>query len=414
MSEYQKITPAARTESGIEGDFVHDSQTMASGDGFKNVSKLWFDQTLTFDQALEALHAEESLCSDVQAPVNQVNIELDETNKLVLQIEGEPVYLTSHSQLQLATWCDLSHGFVNQMTEDKKTSTGKLKYNRDGQDAQTLLVAFLNGKRRLDGNKKLLFRLKDVDGRKELRAVMSDKYDAISNIWYMELLQSLMPDARVSHWRGDIDAIYGNILIPDTIRVESDSEYGGMIAIGNSEIGTRRLSQRPSVFRAICMNGCIWGQTEGEHIRKVHRGIELAEIEKMILANINEQIPLMESVVDSFLETRKREIHKDLLSGVFLTVAKDLSLSRGLKGQAMNMVGLYKEHEQEHQNLFGIINAITRVGQECPNQTWVKCDEYAGRMVHYTENQFDRLVATAKSVQPKDIEKVFGVESLAV
>ncbi len=54
-----------------------------------------------------------------------------------------------------------------------------------------------------------------------------------------------------------------------------------MVSVSNCEIGKRALGSLPSLFRAICMNGCIWGQAYGEKIKVVHRGeIDLDQLEQ--------------------------------------------------------------------------------------------------------------------------------------
>ena len=96
------------------------------------------------------------------------------------------------------------------------------------------------------------------------------------------------------------------MLIPDTIREESDSDYGGMLSIGNSEIGERRISSMPSIFRAICMNGCIWDQTAGKGINQVHRGkIDLDQLFLVIKENLEVQIPLLPQGIERLLGTRR-------------------------------------------------------------------------------------------------------------
>ena len=40
-----------------DGDFVHATQTMASNDGYRNVSKSWFDKTISYDEGFELLQA---------------------------------------------------------------------------------------------------------------------------------------------------------------------------------------------------------------------------------------------------------------------------------------------------------------------------------------------------------------------
>ena len=45
--EYQPIEG-----EGNQGQFVHDGQTMASKQGFNNVSKLWYDKTVSYDEGM--------------------------------------------------------------------------------------------------------------------------------------------------------------------------------------------------------------------------------------------------------------------------------------------------------------------------------------------------------------------------
>ena len=70
-----------------------------------------------------------------------------------------------------------------------------------------------NALRRLDPEKK--YRLRTyTDG--TCRAFVTDRYAPIDNRWYLEQLKQNLPEGRLSHWRGDEDTIYGNILL-DTI-----------------------------------------------------------------------------------------------------------------------------------------------------------------------------------------------------
>ena len=44
--------------SGNEGDFVLNNQELATDDGFRNVSKLWYDKTMSYEQGLAHLDEE--------------------------------------------------------------------------------------------------------------------------------------------------------------------------------------------------------------------------------------------------------------------------------------------------------------------------------------------------------------------
>ena len=72
---------------------------------------------------------------------------------------------------------------------------------------------------------------------------MTDKYTPVDNRWYLEALKEFLPDARYSHWKGDEDTIFGNLLLPDSIMdygQDDDTDYGGMVSISNCEIGKRK------------------------------------------------------------------------------------------------------------------------------------------------------------------------------
>ena len=64
-----------------------------------------------------------------------------------------------------------------------------------------------------------------------MRAMLSNKYAIVNNQWMMEVIQEAVPNGMLSHWRGDADTMYGNVLIPDSIREEDDSDY----AIGGAK-----------------------------------------------------------------------------------------------------------------------------------------------------------------------------------
>ena len=43
---------------GNQGQFVHQNQEMASKQGFDNVSKLWYDKTMSYDEGFEQLESD--------------------------------------------------------------------------------------------------------------------------------------------------------------------------------------------------------------------------------------------------------------------------------------------------------------------------------------------------------------------
>lgn len=397
-----------------QGDFVHANQDMAKPEGFKCVSRIWYDKTQPISFGIDQILDMAKQREDILCPAKHMGLGINTAGLLVLEyIDGREFLPTDHATKQLATWCNVSHQFVKDMTRPVLHQNGKVKYERDQRDREALLEVFRNGYRRLEPDKNFRFRTY-TDG--TLRAMLSDRYAIVNNTWYLETLAELFreiggDEPRLSHWKGDADTIYGNILIPDTCRAESDSDYGGMISVGNCEIGIRRLSQLPSIFRAICMNGCIWDQEKGQKIDKVHRGeIDLNDLRKNIALNIHDQIPLIQAGIDRFLALRNKAIEKEVsLSNIFAMIAKENQMSFGVQGQAAKMAEQYRNFEMENRNLFGVINAITRTGQLYGPAEWVRFDEVAGKYMTYSDSQWDSFKTRAKAMDPKDRDKVYGV-----
>lgn len=399
---------------GTSGDFVRDNQAMASDAGFSAVSRIWFDQTQPISAGIDSILDEQRKRRDIMATVNEMNFRIDGNGDVVLEYSDGTEYVpTEHAWKQMATWMHVPHGFLNAYNSDKIKPNGKTLFTRDQRDKEVFIDVFENGKRRIEKDKRFRFRTY-TDG--TLRAMLSELYLPIDNVWYLETVAELFKEVggdepRLSHWRGDADTIYGNILIPDTCRAEDDSDYGGMFSVSNCEIGKRRWQQLPSVFRAICMNGCIWDQTFGKALDRVHRGktVDLGKLRRELAENINSQIPLLAQGVERFLAKKDMVIGSVPLRNVFAELAGKFKLSYGQKAQASQVVAEFVEHEADNKNLFGIINAVTRAGQKQTNAEWVRFDEIGGTLMAYKEKQWDGFLARANNLDSKEVDKVFGV-----
>src|SRR5437763_10689431 len=97
----------------------------------------------------------------------------------------------------MADWARCGAWFATSLMENPEDGRGRQLYARDREDAETLVRVFL-WRTRKDGT---------------LRAMLTDSYAIINNEWFMEALAKLVPGGLCSHWRGDSDSIWGNILI---------------------------------------------------------------------------------------------------------------------------------------------------------------------------------------------------------
>lgn len=394
---YEVLKPSA-DRAGI--DFVSGLQGN-TGKGFNegtHVHKDWWAKTQTYEQVMESCQMAVENREDILTARKNISCVAD-NNKFYFQLnDGRKFQPTDHAIEQFSVRTEIpSSTFLREM---RKTE------DFDAADANTMALVGNNALRRIDADKE--FRLRTyTDG--TCRAFVTDKYAPVDNRWYLETLAEFIPGGRFSHWRGDEDTIYGNVLIPDTIMDygSDDSDYGGMISVGNCEIGTRRISQMPSLFRAICMNGCIWGQTAGEKIRRVHRGnIDLDTLKLEIARNIQFQIPLLAPGITKFLATRAMETGKASVKGIVASISSDYKLS---KREATMFLNQYGEFEAGNRNLFGIINGLTRAGQKFDNTTWVKFDEIAGSLMETSADRWATILRRADTFSDKDYEKVFSL-----
>jgi hypothetical protein len=396
---YEKLVPS-NDQSGIR--FVGSLQGN-TGTGFAegtHVHKDWWAKTKTYEQVMESCQVAVENREDILTARKNISCVAD-NNTFYFQLnDGRKFKPTDHAMEQFSVRSSIpSSTFLREMRKSE---------DFDAADANVMAMVGNNALRRIDADKE--FRLRTyTDG--TCRAFVTDKYAPVDNRWYLESLAEFIPGGRFSHWRGDEDTIYGNILIPDTIMDydSDDSDYGGMISVGNCEIGTRRISQTPSLFRAICMNGLIWGQAAGEKIRRVHRGnIDLDTLKLEIAKNIQHQIPLLAPGIKMFLATRSMETGKASIKGIVASVASDYKLS---KKEATEFLNQYGEYEAENRNLFGIINGLTRAGQKFDNSTWVKFDEIAGSLMVTSADRWATILRRADTFNDKDYEKVFSLNA---
>lgn len=424
LADNDSVKVLGEKKESYNGDFVLQGQTVAKDSGFSHVSKIWFDKCITFEKGIEKVTEDQKVIEDIRGPMCEWEPVVSE-NKFAMRHKPSDRHFfpTTTALKHMAITGRMSDWQLNALTEpvlhqstiDKKTGEKKVVWNRDSRDAEVLkeiVRIHLFEADRFDQSKERLFRTW-TDG--TLRAFLSDQYAIVNNLWVMEVLQKLIPGGMLSHWRGDADAIYGNVLIPDTIRADSDSDYGGMLSVGNSEIGTRRVYTLPSVFRAICMNGCIWDQETGKAVNKKHRGeLDLIALEAMIKENLEAQIPLLSDGIQRVLGLKAYGVGDMPLRNAFAQLAKDYPLGKS------NVLGIIKAFGEETAILgkeartaFGLMAAVTRYGQKLDNDEWFAYDKIGGELSMMTADHWDGFKNRAKALRDKDVEKVLGEELAA-
>jgi hypothetical protein len=184
-----------------------------------------------------------------------------------------------------------------------------------------------------------------------------------------------------------------------------------MISTGNSEIGCRKASAEPSLFRAICMNGNIWGRIRGSGLVTVHRGqaLDFIALEHQILKGLNEQIPLIPQGIDVLLNTRKFGWDGDSIRPLIAQTANRYGFS---VKETDTILHNYKIECQEtpvnRKTLFGLINGVTRAAQELPPERWERFNTVSGELMEFNENAWKGHVSAAKGLSLKEVMAAFS------
>jgi hypothetical protein len=158
------------------------------------------------------------------------------------------------------------------------------------------------------------------------------------------------------------------------------------------------------------MNGCIWDQTAGKAVQKVHRGkIDLVEYAEKIRECITQQIPLITTGIDLLLDT-KRMATDVSMKPVFAQWSIDNKLT---PAQSRLILESYFEEVNEcevaQDTLFGLVNAMTRTGQKLDNKSWVDFDALGGRAINLGKTGWESLTGRAARLDAKVVDDMLSL-----
>lgn len=382
------------------GDFVKtltNSQTGETGfrEGF-HVHKSWARQCLSFDQVMEKAEQYNRERQDIDVELGAIVPTVSDSGKFVLKVNDSEYSPTDWAIKQFSTKIGLTAG--NLVVE---------LMSGDTEDAETAVKVFENHLRKMQSNEKEYKVRTYNDG--TIRAVLSTRYAPIDNRWFLERINEILPESLYSHWRSDSDTMYGNVLMPDSIidYGQSDgSDYGGMLSLSNCEIGKRSFGQYPSIFRSICMNGCIWNQKSGQKLARRHIGtIDLEQIAVKMRENITEQIPLVSVHVEKLLRLERFRVQGSMKAHI-ASMCETFNIPPTMSRMILEE---FATNEKDHRNLFGIVNSFTRACQKGSNEDWFKLDTFAGSTLDWNESKWQAITTKANAMTVEDVENVYGL-----
>lgn len=264
---------------------------------------------------------------------------------------------------------------------------------------------------RLQESKKFTVRTRnDDDGNQVVRYVASERYGVIDNDTVMDIISGALPggwsDSLASHAFNNGDDIIGNVLLPDFIKNRPDSEYGIGISFKNSEIGRYRFEICPFLFRAICLNGCIWGRSNSViGVNKKHLGeINLDEIKMQVHEAVKLALSEGEQVLELFDITK--EITVENQSQLVASLAKEFKLTIPQGRAWLNAIG-----DEPGETVFHTIQGLTKASQSFTGDVRQTMEETAGLIlapsltadIDAIASMWEKFSVRAESLTPEQV-----------
>ena len=249
-------------------------------------------------------------------------------------------------------------------------------------------------KARLNDSQKFLVRTRrDDDGNQVVRYVASERYGVIDNADVMKIIGEAIRggwgDSLASHAWNDGDSMIGNVLVPDYMKARPDSDYGIGFSFRNSEIGRFRFVICPFLFRAICLNGCIWGRSNSViSVDKKHLGeIKMDEIAAQVKESIKIALAEGEQVLELFDKSKEITVANQAQLVAALSMEHKLTIPQGrawLSGIA----------DEPGDTVFHTIQGLTKAAQSFNADARTKMEETAGLILSPSlDSSLDEIAA---------------------
>ena len=389
----QSLQPreGAVAKQDANGNWVNAIGLQSSA-SHRHVAKQWQAQCTPLADFIETVKSQSTNKVDVVKPESEIRLKDVDT-----LVDGTP--LTDSGMNSLRVFADMPSSIISFLKE-REYNDDLVKYMNAELDRRETLW---NNK----GKEKRTFNVRirhDDEGNDVVRAIVSERYGVIDNHEAMEMVSNALPslnDALASHLFNDGDDIFGNILLPDHMKSEPDSDYGVGIAFKNSEIRNSTFKISPFLFRAICLNGMIWGRMNSEiNVNQRHMGkIDLGDLQLQVTQAIKVALTQGNDMLTLLGYAKQVKVTNPV--AVIAQLARDekMTIEQGKLWHKGYLDSLHERHGDVHEkSAFGIINGLTRSAQD-----------YTGASREEMETLASKILAPSIDSSLQEISKRWGL-----
>ena len=357
-----QVAQGATAKQDANGNWVN-SIGLASTATHRHVAKQWQAQCTPLADFIETVKAQSTHKVDVVKPESEIRLKDVDT-----LIDGTP--LTDSGMNSLRMFTDIPSSMINFLKEreynddmvkyvNAELDRRETEWNNKGKDGRSFNVRIRH----------------DDEGNDVIRAIVSERYGVIDNHEAMEMVANALPslnDALASHLSNDGDDIFGNILLPDYMKSEPDSDYGVGIAFKNSEIRNSTFKISPFLFRAICLNGMIWGRMNSEiNVNQRHMGkIDLGDLQLQVTHAIKVALTQGNDMLTLLNHAKQVKVQNPIATIAQLARDNKMTVEQGRLWHKGYLDSLQESKGDIHEKTaFGIINGLTRSAQDYKGAT---------------------------------------------
>lgn len=365
---------------------------LQSSASHRHVAKQWQDKCTSFSDFVETVkkqseHKEDRVKKESEIRLSDANTLLDGTPLTKSGLNSLRMFTDIPSSmisfLQEREYDDELVKFVNQELDRRETT-----WNHSGKEPRDFRVRVRH----------------DDEGNDVIRAIVSERYGVIDNADAMDMIVNSLPtlkDALASHIHNDGDDIFGNVLLPDFMKSEPDSDYGVGIAFRNSEIRNSTFKISPFLFRAICLNGMIWGRQNSEiTVNQRHMGkIDLNELQEQVTIAVKVALTQGNDLLTLMSLSKQVKVENPLATIALLARDQKMTIEQGKLWHKGYLDSLHEANGHVNENTaFGIVNGLTRASQD-----------FKGNMREQMETQASFILAPAIDSDLQAISKRWGM-----
>jgi hypothetical protein len=341
----------------------------------RHVAKVWQDKCTPFSDFVSAVKSQVEFKEDIVKKESEIR--LKDANTLV---DGTPLTKSGMNSLRMFTDIPSSmvsflseRGYDEELTKfvNAELDLREKQWNDNGKDPRDFRV------RTRQGN----------DGEQVIRAIVSERYGVIDNYSALEMIANSMPSlegALASHIFNDGDDIYGNVLVPDYMKSEPDSDYGVGIAFRNSEIRNSTFKISPFLFRAICLNGMIWGRENSEiSVNQKHMGtIDLEKLQEQVTIAVKVALSQGNDLMTLLSLSKQVKVKDEIATIALLARDNKMTIEQGKAWHKGYLDSLSEAHGDVHEkSAFGIVNGLTRASQDYNGSTREQMETIASKIL---------------------------------